>query len=250
MLSLLLHRARRKDRRRENQRHEHNLRDREHVVAVSSTRQDVAELVVVTVGQAGAIAKAPQGEDFSAPTLLIRVHQVQGAGAAFSAALIHARSEEQSIAETIRFACQAGKPLVRPEPPAGSSMTADVMPTAEQSRSGMSAVAVLAGFHRSPSSTRAETTLVPRAAAAGNPCRSRGREDRSPDPHRYRCPCTPGSSGRHRRRSLSSRSPGNPDTSASARCTPRPAHAGICLEAPRDQGSSSIRCSNCRCPRQ
>jgi hypothetical protein len=96
----------------------------------------------------------------------------------------------------------------------------------------------------------AEFTLVPRAAAAGNPCRSRGMEDRSPDPHRYRCPCTPGSSGRHSRRSLSSRSPGNPDTSASARCTPRPAHAGICLEAPRDQGSSSTRCSNCRCPRQ
>jgi len=72
------------------------------------TRLGIAELVIVTAGRQGALAQAGTGPMVTAPAVSVDVQQVQGAGAAFSAALIHSRDNGESLPEQLRFACAAG----------------------------------------------------------------------------------------------------------------------------------------------
>ena len=74
------------------------------------TALDVADLVIVTTGRRGALACEQGGETLSAPAKPVAVRQVQGAGAAFSAALIHTQSDPHgsSSEQRLRFACAAG----------------------------------------------------------------------------------------------------------------------------------------------
>jgi|GEM_PF-4029700 len=67
----------------------------------------VADLVMVTAGRSGAVGYV-DGAAFTTPADPVEVHQVQGAGAAFSAALIHARCIGLSPQNAARFACRAG----------------------------------------------------------------------------------------------------------------------------------------------
>jgi sugar/nucleoside kinase (ribokinase family) len=46
---------------------------------------------ILTAGGQGALARTRSGQTITAAALTVDVQQVQGAGAAFSAALIHAR---------------------------------------------------------------------------------------------------------------------------------------------------------------
>lgn len=69
---------------------------------------DIADIAVVTVGRHGALARTRSGQTITAAAVTVDVQQVQGAGAAFSAALIHARSQGQSLPDCLRFACAAG----------------------------------------------------------------------------------------------------------------------------------------------
>jgi sugar/nucleoside kinase (ribokinase family) len=68
----------------------------------------VADIVIVTAGRAGAFCRSSDGSTIATPAKAVRVQQVQGAGAAFSAALIHARQAGAEVAEALRFACAAG----------------------------------------------------------------------------------------------------------------------------------------------
>jgi sugar/nucleoside kinase (ribokinase family) len=75
------------------------------------TELDVADTVIVTAGRLGAVARGRSGTRISAPANSVTVRQVQGAGAAFSAALIHADHsplKDRSAEEQLRFACTAG----------------------------------------------------------------------------------------------------------------------------------------------
>jgi len=72
------------------------------------TASNLADLVIVTAGRAGAVCRSGHGAVTSIPAVPVRVRQVQGAGAAFSAALIHARLGGAEPAEALRFACAAG----------------------------------------------------------------------------------------------------------------------------------------------
>lgn len=69
---------------------------------------EVAEFVVVTAGRAGAIARASASEVITATAPPVSVLQVVGAGAAFSAALIHARRDGADPGQAPQFACAAG----------------------------------------------------------------------------------------------------------------------------------------------
>ncbi|WP_431921087.1 carbohydrate kinase family protein [Nonomuraea jabiensis] len=68
----------------------------------------IADLVMVTVGRNGAIGHAHTGDRFTVPALPVAVQQVQGAGSAFSAALIHALSQGIAARQAAAFACRAG----------------------------------------------------------------------------------------------------------------------------------------------
>lgn len=69
---------------------------------------DIAGITVVTAGRQGALARTRSGQTITAAAVTVDVQQVQGAGAAFLAALIHARSQGQSLPDCLRFACAAG----------------------------------------------------------------------------------------------------------------------------------------------
>ncbi len=68
----------------------------------------VADVVIVTAGRAGARYRSSDGSTAVMPAKAVRVQQVQGAGAMFSAALIHARHSGAELGEALRFACAAG----------------------------------------------------------------------------------------------------------------------------------------------
>jgi sugar/nucleoside kinase (ribokinase family) len=72
------------------------------------TELAVADLVLVTIGRNGAIGRTHTGEFFAVPALAVLVHQVQGAGSAFSAALIHALNQGAAAEQAASFACRAG----------------------------------------------------------------------------------------------------------------------------------------------
>lgn len=72
------------------------------------TALDVAETVVVTAGRHGAVARGRGGATVSAPALPVRVRQVQGAGAIFSAAFISSDGTDASLAGRLRYSCAAG----------------------------------------------------------------------------------------------------------------------------------------------
>jgi sugar/nucleoside kinase (ribokinase family) len=76
----------------------------------------VAETVVVTMGEHGAIARTQRGLDASAYALDVDVRQVQGAGSVFSAALIHATSTGSNLDDCLQFACAAGSLWCSQEP--------------------------------------------------------------------------------------------------------------------------------------
>lgn len=69
---------------------------------------DAAELVLVTVGRNGAIGQSRDSSLFKVPALPVAVRQVQGAGSAFSAALIHGRGRVMTDREAAALACRAG----------------------------------------------------------------------------------------------------------------------------------------------
>jgi sugar/nucleoside kinase (ribokinase family) len=68
----------------------------------------IADISVVTMGRHGAMARTRSQVTVTAPAVPVKVRQIQGAGAAFSAALIHARLLGQTLPECLRFACAAG----------------------------------------------------------------------------------------------------------------------------------------------
>jgi sugar/nucleoside kinase (ribokinase family) len=68
----------------------------------------IADIAVVTTGRQGAIARPGDGQVIATPAVPVDVRQVQGAGSAFSAALIHARSRGQELPGCLRYACAAG----------------------------------------------------------------------------------------------------------------------------------------------
>jgi sugar/nucleoside kinase (ribokinase family) len=69
---------------------------------------DVAGLVVVTAGRAGATALTATGEVLTAAAVPVQVAQVQGAGAVFSATLMHARLADTNPARALTLACVGG----------------------------------------------------------------------------------------------------------------------------------------------
>jgi len=87
--------------------------DEHHLTAAERTLREltdlvVADLVVVTLGRNGAIGRTHTGEVFAVPALTVAVHQVQGAGSAFSTALIHALSQGAAAEQAAAIACRAG----------------------------------------------------------------------------------------------------------------------------------------------
>jgi sugar/nucleoside kinase (ribokinase family) len=68
----------------------------------------LAEMVVVTAGHEGALARTSDGQTVVAAATAVNVLQVRGAGATFSAALIHARHDGADPGQAVRFACAAG----------------------------------------------------------------------------------------------------------------------------------------------
>lgn len=68
----------------------------------------VADLTVVTAGRRGAVAASLATGVVVAPAIAVRVRQVQGAGAAFSAALIHSRARGDDLASSLAYACASG----------------------------------------------------------------------------------------------------------------------------------------------
>jgi sugar/nucleoside kinase (ribokinase family) len=68
----------------------------------------IAEVAVVTVGRRGVLARTRTGTTLAAPAVNVDVQQVHGAGAVFSAALIHARRCGEALPACLRFACAAG----------------------------------------------------------------------------------------------------------------------------------------------
>ena len=69
---------------------------------------DAADIVIVTAGRHGAIARTRSGGTAVAHALAVPVQQVQGADSAFSAALIHYRETGASLGACLRSACIAG----------------------------------------------------------------------------------------------------------------------------------------------
>jgi sugar/nucleoside kinase (ribokinase family) len=68
----------------------------------------VADLTVVTAGRRGAVAASLATGVVEAPAITVTVRQVQGAGAAFSAALIHSRTRGDDLVSSLNYACAAG----------------------------------------------------------------------------------------------------------------------------------------------
>lgn len=68
----------------------------------------VADLTVVTAGRLGAVGRTHDGRDVTATAPPVQLKQAQGAGAAFSAALIHGLRRGDDLDTTLRFACAAG----------------------------------------------------------------------------------------------------------------------------------------------
>jgi sugar/nucleoside kinase (ribokinase family) len=82
-------------------------------IAASSTLEalyslGIADLAVVTAGRRGATGRTSRGGTVTVPAIPVDVRQVQGAGSAFSAALIHARLGGADLDQTLQFACAAG----------------------------------------------------------------------------------------------------------------------------------------------
>jgi sugar/nucleoside kinase (ribokinase family) len=69
---------------------------------------EVAELVVVTAGRHGARAADKQGQRWTVPAITVDAEQPQGAGAAFSAALIHTIQSNMDIEQRLKLACATG----------------------------------------------------------------------------------------------------------------------------------------------
>ncbi|MFF3671181.1 PfkB family carbohydrate kinase [Microtetraspora malaysiensis] len=88
----------------------------------------VADIVVVTVGRNGAIGRTRTGEFFAVSALAVAVHQVQGAGSAFSTALIHALSQGAAAEQAAAFACRAGSLWCSRTPHGPLSTLADLQP--------------------------------------------------------------------------------------------------------------------------
>lgn len=86
---------------------EHDLAAAHHTLDTLAAL-DLADVTVVTVGRHGALARTRSSQTITAAAVTIDVQQVQGAGAAFSAALIHARSHGQPLSDCLQFACAAG----------------------------------------------------------------------------------------------------------------------------------------------
>jgi sugar/nucleoside kinase (ribokinase family) len=67
-----------------------------------------ADLTVVTAGRRGAIAANVGASVVRVPAKQVAVRQVQGAGAAFSAALIHGRARGDDLTTSLGYACASG----------------------------------------------------------------------------------------------------------------------------------------------
>jgi sugar/nucleoside kinase (ribokinase family) len=107
--------------------HEHAAANRQ----LDALRQlDLAELAVATAGRRGAVAAVRGGPTVTAPAIAVDLRQVQGAGAAFSAALIHSRDRGEPLPQCLEFACAAGSLWC------GRSAD-DPLPTGEQIRTLM-----------------------------------------------------------------------------------------------------------------
>lgn len=72
------------------------------------TALDLADWVVVTAGRRGALGRGHGQDVLRAPAIDVGVRQVQGAGAAFSAALIHRRDAGAPLQDCLTFAAAAG----------------------------------------------------------------------------------------------------------------------------------------------
>jgi sugar/nucleoside kinase (ribokinase family) len=66
---------------------------------------EVADLVVVTCGRSGAIAMTAEGTRIIVPAPRVTAVQTQGAGAVFSAALIHGMLQGQVAGDALSYAC-------------------------------------------------------------------------------------------------------------------------------------------------
>ncbi|GLY99805.1 carbohydrate kinase family protein [Actinoplanes sp. NBRC 103695] len=76
---------------------------------LSSLRElQLADLTVVTAGRRGAVAADGSDRIVETPASSVDVRQVQGAGAAFSAALIHSRTRGDYLERSLIYACAAG----------------------------------------------------------------------------------------------------------------------------------------------
>ncbi|GIF01135.1 carbohydrate kinase family protein [Paractinoplanes rishiriensis] len=67
-----------------------------------------AELTVVTAGRRGAVSASADAGVIYTPAKAVAVRQVQGAGAAFSAALIHSRTRGDDLVKSLDYACAGG----------------------------------------------------------------------------------------------------------------------------------------------
>lgn len=77
-------------------------------VLATMHRLQLADLAVVTAGRRGAVASERGGDLVKTPAIAVPVRQVQGAGAAFSAALIHSRAQGADLTTSLGYACAAG----------------------------------------------------------------------------------------------------------------------------------------------
>jgi sugar/nucleoside kinase (ribokinase family) len=68
----------------------------------------LADLTVVTAGRRGAVAASLSTGVVEVPAITVTVRQVQGAGAAFSAALIHSRTRGDDLVSSLGYACASG----------------------------------------------------------------------------------------------------------------------------------------------
>ncbi|MFI9591194.1 carbohydrate kinase family protein [Nonomuraea sp. NPDC052265] len=68
----------------------------------------IADVAVVTAGRRGATGRTSKGASVTTAAAAVEVRQVQGAGAAFSAALIHSRLSGEDLEGMLRLGCAAG----------------------------------------------------------------------------------------------------------------------------------------------
>jgi sugar/nucleoside kinase (ribokinase family) len=86
----------------------------------------IADLIVVTAGRRGAIAALGDSPVVRAAAIPVVVEQVQGAGAVFSAALLHRRAQGDELVDALRFACAAGSTWCTRSPNSPLPTTDDV----------------------------------------------------------------------------------------------------------------------------